>query len=908
MAIEILSPAAAAALLAQPWPGASVDDTAVAQYREAMRQGRWMLNGMPIIVSASGVLLDGVQRLRASLAEELPLTSFVARDVPDDVLPIIDQHNRRSLRSILAARGSAHPQALIGLITRLLRYDDALAARATTNVPGWPDMERVLLASPGIEEVVAESLAMTHSPLPEALRTAILYLGLQHDRVRTLRLFEALRHPQRFQPEEPGAVLRAAVDLHRRVRPAARDALFTLALQALRATLDGTALSPDAPLPDLRGAPWPPLAPSAAVPAASPILTHELITPATAQAYLRNSATAGGLITPHLEALTRDIAAGRWMANPQPICLSTSGRLVNGRHRLMAVVAADRPIAVPVIRGVPEAAYATYDTRNKRPFQVGTAGRSFGDEALVAAMANLLWRREQRAPNSQARGATAAEISRILGDHPRLRELRGLARRLVGLGNASVMGYGAFVMERADPRAASVFLRALETGADLPRRHPILALRATLLRMRADGASQDEQLAALLEGWEQFRLHELAQNTPAQQSQRIPTTRDAPPARDAAAELARRRHQQAITATFARFVLDGPEEAALLHEAARAAAAGLHAPFSKVLQHEPGTDSLLLRAGMGWPAGVVGNTRFGLGADSPAGFAFSTGRSIVSDRIDGDQRFTLPPLLKAHGIIRQLNVVIGGAGAPFGVLEVDDNTPGRFDAADVSFLAALAGSLGLALERARERADHAAMLRARDAAFADLQHRMRNSLQLAHTVLTLQAAEAENEAARDILEHSAQRIITIAVVSERIEQASRQEAVELGAYLEALVAAVRDGLAGLAEGRSVALDAEAGTLPAERAQLLGIIMAELLINALQHGRGAVLVRFSQAPPAARLEVSAREPADAAMLAATAGGMRIAAALLREHGGALTQQRDALSLRMVAEFAWPGALP
>ena len=67
------------------------------------------------------------------------------------------------------------------------------------------------------------------------------------------------------------------------------------------------------------------------------------------------------------------------------------------------------------------------------------------------------------------------------------------------------MGYGAYVIERADPVRGPEFLRALETGADLAAGHPILVLRRQLQRLRRDKVPQEDQLAALLAGWERYR-------------------------------------------------------------------------------------------------------------------------------------------------------------------------------------------------------------------------------------------------------------------------------------------------------------------------------------------------------------------------------------------------------------------
>lgn len=385
-------------------------------------------------------------------------------------------------------------------------------------------------------------------------------------------------------------------------------------------------------------------------------------------------------------------------------------------------------------------------------------------------------------------------------------------------------------------------------------------------------------------------------------------------ATDAMAELRRRTRQQAIVAAFGHFALRGNDLVALMQEAARLAAEGLGAAFAKVLEHEPSMDTLVMRAGVGWRPGVVGNTHFPPGAASPAGYAFATGTPSVSNDLATDHRFGLPPLLADHGVRREVNVVIRGDGPPFGVLEVDDTGDGAFSADDVHFLEALANTLGLALERRRAAAERERLLAERGNLLAEVHHRVKNSLQLVHTVLTLQAGEAEDAAARSLLEVSALRVMTIAAVHERLYQGDRFDAVEMRGYLLGLVEALRSGLAALIPGRSVALDAEAGThWPPKRAQALGLVLAELVTNALKYGSGNVRIHFTApAPPAsARLEVEDDGPGlpPGFDLRRGAGlGLRIVAALLREQGGALRLGTDGVGAHFIAEFPETAPVP
>jgi hypothetical protein len=527
--LATITPDEAAALLQRRRPSTRTNAAAIRSYAEAMRAGRWLLNGMPVILSQHGMLLDGLQRLAACVEAAVPFPTFVAENVTDDVLHTIDQQRRRSFAGVLEARGVRHAHAVQAALVKLLHYDDATldrAAAAPCAAPSWARMDRALAANPDLEAIVAESLKTTDTTLPEPVRTPLLFMGRRADPAAIARLLTVVADADRHPVTEPGVLLRHELDRGREeagVRPAPVR-LLALAIIALNATAQGTSLrrlgwTPDAP--DRPGDPFPRLlgyaglgdttpAPVTPLPPEAENIAEvscriESIDAARAEAYLRHNTRNRRVMPAHVTSIARDIVAGRWMLNAQPICFARDGLLLNGQHRLMAVILADGVIEVPVIRGLPPAAEATYDLHAKRSPEFGTALESFGDRALVSAMANLLWRRELRPPGARHTKATASEIKAIVADHPRLLELRSFGRKMVDHGRASVMGYGAYAIERSDPQRGPEFLRALESGADLPAGHPILMLRRQLQRLRRDKAPQEDQLAALLGGWERFR-------------------------------------------------------------------------------------------------------------------------------------------------------------------------------------------------------------------------------------------------------------------------------------------------------------------------------------------------------------------------------------------------------------------
>src|SRR5262245_13650208 len=106
-----------------------------------------------------------------------------------------------------------------------------------------------------------------------------------------------------------------------------------------------------------------------------PIIKIEVITPAMAGQMLGTSAGNRSLRKAAINRYARDMVADRWVLNGEGIKFDAAGRLVDGHHRLNAVIAAQKPQSFLIIRNVPTDAMLTLDTG---------IGRSFYDAGIVA--------------------------------------------------------------------------------------------------------------------------------------------------------------------------------------------------------------------------------------------------------------------------------------------------------------------------------------------------------------------------------------------------------------------------------------------------------------------------------------------------------------------------------------------
>ncbi len=312
-------------------------------------------------------------------------------------------------------------------------------------------------------------------------------------------------------------------------------------------------------------------------------------------------------------------------------------------------------------------------------------------------------------------------------------------------------------------------------------------------------------------------------------------------------ELAVRLHQQELVARFGLFALANPGLDAILAEGCVVASDGLQTEFAKVLRFRPDGSDFLVVAGVGWRPGTVGHARLGGGMDSPAGYALHTGLPTCAKDLDHEARFRTPALLVEHGVRSAINVPIGGlADNHFGVLEVDSTQRHEFSEADTMFMQSLANVLEAAVTRGEAERAKDQLLRDKDLLMQEVHHRVKNSLQLVRTLLQLQGRAASPET-RTQLDEAARRIMTIGAVHQRLYEGGSVAETDAGAYLTALLRDMQAMLDGPAEDRELVLRSELITLPADNVTPLGLIVSELVTNALKHGKGRIQIELKRAP-------------------------------------------------------------
>jgi two-component sensor histidine kinase len=371
-----------------------------------------------------------------------------------------------------------------------------------------------------------------------------------------------------------------------------------------------------------------------------------------------------------------------------------------------------------------------------------------------------------------------------------------------------------------------------------------------------------------------------------------PKSEGEPPVELTQRALGLRIRQQEILTELGVLALKGTPFTELLDETARLAAEGLEAEFCKVLEHLPPEGCLLVRAGVGWGPDVIGVVKIGADLASPAGFALRTGKPVISNHLEHEERFRTPELLVHNGVRRAMNVILQGDGKPFGVLEVDSRSDGEFDAHDIAFLQGAANLLGMAIERQRIEASLRAAVEQREILLQEVDHRVKNSLQLVASLLHLQAGAAEDEAVRLQLQDASSRIAAIARAHHRLYRGDQVRTIDLAAYLVDLCSDLQASAAECRIETDLPDRVDAAT---DRAIPIALVVTELVTNAAKYAYpdrapGRILVRLARGA-ADSIELSVADdgvglPPGFDAVASRGLGMRIARALAQQVGAEL----------------------
>ena len=214
----------------------------------------------------------------------------------------------------------------------------------------------------------------------------------------------------------------------------------------------------------------------------------------------------------------REMRAGRWTLTHQGIAISDDGNVIDGQHRLRAVINAGIPVEMMVTTGLPSSASVAMDVGVKRTAAQALTHAGYGNATVLAGAARLIITLRENPMARVTRHVSPAEIEEFVVEQesrgqgrclPELAVTAGRIYRDTRLSPVAMTTGLFFVGDGIDEEDADLFesfVEGVATGVGLAKGDPRLALRAGGARWQVLGHQGVLVATCTVKAWNAYAL------------------------------------------------------------------------------------------------------------------------------------------------------------------------------------------------------------------------------------------------------------------------------------------------------------------------------------------------------------------------------------------------------------------
>lgn len=206
------------------------------------------------------------------------------------------------------------------------------------------------------------------------------------------------------------------------------------------------------------------------------------LTPEWAAQLLEHNTLNRPLNQQHVNRIVAQILAGKWKFNGDTIKLSTKRDVLDGQHRLWAVVEAKIPVETIIVEGIESDAFATIDTLRKPRSGadvLALKGAARYRSQISTALQWLL--RYQRGViethKSPINRIENSDVEVMYESNPGMERAIERVMPLRGIANPSILGFFYYVLANRSPELAERMVHTLENPGGVPMNDPFFRLR-----------------------------------------------------------------------------------------------------------------------------------------------------------------------------------------------------------------------------------------------------------------------------------------------------------------------------------------------------------------------------------------------------------------------------------------------
>jgi hypothetical protein len=185
----------------------------------------------------------------------------------------------------------------------------------------------------------------------------------------------------------------------------------------------------------------------------------------------------------HVARISRQITDGKWVFNGDTIKIAENEDVLDGQHRLWAVVESQTAIETIIVYGVVREAFATIDTLRKPRSGSDTLAINgmmrYRQHASSALQWMIRYQRkvltEYKSPGNKVENS---DIEEAFKNHPQIAQAVERSAQLRSLANPGIMGFFYYILMNQNSELADTMMKTLEDPTGTAVSDPFYQLRA----------------------------------------------------------------------------------------------------------------------------------------------------------------------------------------------------------------------------------------------------------------------------------------------------------------------------------------------------------------------------------------------------------------------------------------------
>jgi hypothetical protein len=222
------------------------------------------------------------------------------------------------------------------------------------------------------------------------------------------------------------------------------------------------------------------------------------ITPAIATEWLVNNSRNRQLSEDLVVNYAAEMEAGHWALNGESIKFDNAGRMIDGQHRLRAIILFGKPVKILVTRGIDPAAFDTLDCGKKRTAADVLSIKGVKYSVRISGALGWIWRFVTDTVEKRSRKPATRTVEEALEKYPEVKAVTEMVGDNVNHIISTPLVIALYVLfRRHNVAVADQWFSALKDGCTEADNHTMFILREKLIRNRSEKARLPaEELAA----------------------------------------------------------------------------------------------------------------------------------------------------------------------------------------------------------------------------------------------------------------------------------------------------------------------------------------------------------------------------------------------------------------------------